>query len=95
VRRLKVRKVARAEIAAAFDWYLIRSPAAADQFLDAVDEAIALIFWRARARDAVGQGDSALADYGYVARLWRRADPVLQPYVQEAERAIARLSTRP
>jgi toxin ParE1/3/4 len=43
VRRLRVRKTARAEIAAAFDWYLERSPAAAAQFLDAVDQAMGLI----------------------------------------------------
>ena len=43
MRRLRVRKLARAEIAAAFDWYLLRSPAAAHQFLSAVDDAMALI----------------------------------------------------
>jgi plasmid stabilization system protein ParE len=43
VRRVRVRKIARAEISAAFDWYLERSPAAARQFLDAVDEVITAI----------------------------------------------------
>ena len=43
MRRLRVRKTARAEIAAAFDWYLERSPAAAGRFLEAVDEALRLI----------------------------------------------------
>jgi len=43
VRRLRVRKVARAEIEAAFDWYLRRSPAAAEHFLNAVDDAISTI----------------------------------------------------
>ncbi len=43
MRRLRVRKIARAEIAAAFEWYLERSPAAAQQFLDAVDAAMAVI----------------------------------------------------
>jgi len=43
VRRLRVRKIARAEIDAAFDWYLRRSGAAAEQFLTPVDDAIALI----------------------------------------------------
>jgi toxin ParE1/3/4 len=43
VRRLRVRKTARAEIAAAFDWYLERSPAAARGFLEAVDQAMRLI----------------------------------------------------
>jgi plasmid stabilization system protein ParE len=43
VRRLRVRKTARAEITAAFAWYLERSRAAAQRFLDAVDEAMQLI----------------------------------------------------
>jgi len=43
VRRLQVRKIAKAEIVAAFDWYLERSPVAAKQFLDALDEAISVI----------------------------------------------------
>jgi plasmid stabilization system protein ParE len=43
VPRLRVRKTARAEIAAALDWYLERSPAAAGRFLEAVDEALHLI----------------------------------------------------
>ena len=40
MRPLRVRWVARAEIAAAFEWYLARSPKAADRFLEAVDEAM-------------------------------------------------------
>ena len=40
MRRLRVRKVARAEILAAFEWYLERSPAAAERFLAAVDDAM-------------------------------------------------------
>lgn len=43
MRRLRVRKAARAEIAAAFAWYLERSPQAAGRFLEAVDEAMRLI----------------------------------------------------
>jgi len=43
VRRLRVRSVARAEIGAAFDWYLARSPRAAARFVDAVDVAIKAI----------------------------------------------------
>lgn len=41
--RLRVRKIARAEIVAAFEWYLDRSPAAAQQFLHSVDEAMRMI----------------------------------------------------
>jgi plasmid stabilization system protein ParE len=43
VRRLRVRKTARAEIGSAFTWYLERSAAAAARFLEAVDEAMRLI----------------------------------------------------
>jgi hypothetical protein len=43
VRRLRVRKIARAEIVAAFEWYLEGSPVAAKPFLDAVDEAMNVI----------------------------------------------------
>ena len=43
MRRLRVRKTARAETADVFDWFLERSPAAAAQFLDAVDQAMRLI----------------------------------------------------
>ncbi|MBA3965836.1 MAG: type II toxin-antitoxin system RelE/ParE family toxin [Nitrospirales bacterium] len=41
--RLRVRKIARAEIVAAFEWYLHRFPAAAQQFLHAVEEAMRMI----------------------------------------------------
>jgi plasmid stabilization system protein ParE len=40
VRRLRVRRLARAEIDAVFSWYLERSPTAAGHFLDAVDDAM-------------------------------------------------------
>lgn len=41
--RLRVRQQANAEIAAAFSWYLTRSPRAAERFLGAVDRAIKMI----------------------------------------------------
>ena len=40
MRRLRVRSVAKAEIVAAFDWYLERSPGAAARFLEAITQAI-------------------------------------------------------
>jgi hypothetical protein len=43
VRRLRVRKIAKNEIVTAFEWYFERSPGAARQFLDAVDEAMSVI----------------------------------------------------
>jgi len=50
---------------------------------------------RGRAFEAVGEGDSALVDYGYVVALWQRADPELQTYVSEAKEALARLTAEP
>lgn len=41
--RLRIRRVARAEIVAAFEWYAARDPDAAGRFVDAVDRAIATI----------------------------------------------------
>jgi plasmid stabilization system protein ParE len=43
VRAVVVREPARAEIRAAFDWYIARSPRAARRFVDALVEAIAEI----------------------------------------------------
>lgn len=53
--RLRVRKLARAEIYAAFDWYRVRSPRAAADFLEAVDAAIKSIE-RAPKRQAIVRG---------------------------------------
>jgi plasmid stabilization system protein ParE len=53
--RLRVRKLARAEIAAAFTWYLARSPRAASDYLDAVDAALKSIE-RAPKRQAIIRG---------------------------------------
>ena len=53
--RLRVRKLARAEILAAFAWYLARSSQAAADFLDAVDDAIKSIE-HAPKRQAVVRG---------------------------------------
>ena len=53
--RLRVRKLARAEIQAAFVWYLARSSQAASDFLDAVDDAINSIE-RAPKRQAIIRG---------------------------------------
>ena len=41
--RLLVRQPARSDLHAAFEWYLARSPVAASRFLEAVDDAIAVI----------------------------------------------------
>lgn len=52
MRRLRVRKIARAEILAAFEWYLERSPAAAERFLAAVDDGMRRIDALRRRRSA-------------------------------------------
>ncbi len=53
--RLRVRKLARAEVHAAFEWYLIRSPRAATAFLETVDAAIKSLE-RAPKRQAIIRG---------------------------------------
>ena len=53
--RLRVRKLARAEIQAAFEWYLVRSPRAGAEFLEAVDAALKSIA-RAPKRQAIVRG---------------------------------------
>ena len=54
-----------------------------------------VVLWyleRARVNETLGRRDEALRDYTYVAQIWHRADAVLQPYVDEAREAMARLS---
>jgi hypothetical protein len=46
---------------------------------------------RARVAEALGERDKAMQSYQYVADVWRRADPELQPFVIEARNALARL----
>lgn len=47
---------------------------------------------RARLAERVGEREKARQWYGYVARVWRYADPELQPHVAEAREAIGRLT---
>jgi len=46
---------------------------------------------RARVNDRLGRLEPAVRDYSYVIDVWRNADPLLQPYVEEAKQAVARL----
>ena len=46
---------------------------------------------RARLAERLGDRAKARQWYGYVARLWRHADPELQPQVAEAREAVGRL----
>jgi hypothetical protein len=60
---------------------------------DGVDD----ILWtlkRARLSERLGRRESAAADFQLVATAWRTADPELQPYVREAQSALARLRVK-
>ena len=46
---------------------------------------------RGRVREGLGDREGARAAFAFVASVWRRADPVLQPYVDEATAALLRL----
>jgi hypothetical protein len=50
---------------------------------------------RARLAEKLGQSETARRWYGYVARVWRHADPELQPVVAEAREALTRLTSEP
>jgi hypothetical protein len=56
------------------------------------------VFWtldRARVAERLGDRDKAIRSYQYVADVWRRADPELQPYVAEAKEGLSRLTGEP
>ena len=50
---------------------------------------------RARANEHLGRSGAALTDYRFVARVWRAADPELEPYAREARAAVERLTAEP
>jgi hypothetical protein len=50
---------------------------------------------RARVNERLGNHDKAIRDYAYVMDVWRAADAVLQPFVEEARTAVARLVGEP
>jgi serine/threonine-protein kinase len=53
------------------------------------------IFWtleRARVAERLGERAVAARDYQYVADVWRKADPQLQPYVEEAREGLVRVT---
>ena len=54
-----------------------------------------IVMWwllRARAAEPLGKRELAVQSYGWVAAMWRNADPELQPYVREARDGLARLT---
>ena len=53
------------------------------------------VFWAllgARVAERRGDREYAVWGYGWVAGMWRNADPELQPYVAEARAALQRLT---
>ncbi|HEY3118235.1 MAG TPA: hypothetical protein VGK54_15945 [Chloroflexota bacterium] len=42
--------------------------------------------------EGLGERDKATQSYQFVADVWRRADPQLQPFVVEARNALARMA---
>ena len=47
---------------------------------------------RGRVNERLGNREKALDSYSFVAAAWRKADPELQPLVQEAKEGVARLT---
>ncbi len=47
---------------------------------------------QARLAERLGQREKALRGYGFVAKVWRHADPELRPYVDEARSGLQRLT---
>ena len=50
---------------------------------------------RGRVAERLGDRETAVKAYTYVAVLWRKADPELQPYVAEARAGLQRLTAEP
>jgi len=50
---------------------------------------------RGRILERLGDRAGAAVAFGFVAAIWRDADPELQPYVAEARAALVRLGGEP
>lgn len=46
----------------------------------------------ARIEERRGEREEAIAHYGHAVKMWERADPQFQPQVEEARRALRRLT---
>jgi serine/threonine-protein kinase len=55
---------------------------------------ILAVLERGRIAEHLGEREKAVESYRYVADVWRRADPELQPYATEAREGLARLAGR-
>jgi eukaryotic-like serine/threonine-protein kinase len=60
-----------------------------------VPSAVIWALERARVAERLGERDTAVRGYQYVADVWRHADPELQTYVTEAKQGLARLTGEP
>ena len=60
-----------------------------------VPSAVIWALERARVAERLGERDTAVRGYQYVADVWRHADPELQTYVTEAKQGLARLTSEP
>jgi eukaryotic-like serine/threonine-protein kinase len=56
---------------------------------------VSWVLERARVNERLGNRERAARDYSYVMDAWRHADPVLQPFVDEARQGVARLVREP
>jgi serine/threonine-protein kinase len=50
---------------------------------------------RARVNERLGNHEKAIRDYSFVMDVWRTADDILQPFVDEARTAVTRLAGEP
>ena len=57
--------------------------------------AVLWVLLRGRVAERLGDRETALRSYGWVAGMWRRPDATLQPYAAEAREGLARLSGEP
>lgn len=58
-------------------------------------EKVLWAFERAQVNDRLGNCDQAIEDYSYVVDVWHAADAELQPVVEQARDALARLAGEP
>ncbi len=75
-------------------WTIVRanSPTAA---AGAFPSEVLWTLLRGRVAERIGERDTAIRSYAWVAGMWRDADPSLQPYVVEAREGMARLTKEP
>jgi tetratricopeptide (TPR) repeat protein len=63
-----------------------------ERFFAPASEAVVAALERGRVHERLGNRDEAIQAYSYVLDAWRHADAILQPWVEEARRALQRLT---